>query len=96
MLLAEESEFIEDDHSMSITRSSKRPRLQNGVNDEEEDLSSVTGLKLKVSKLVQELSAEQAKVEELQELNQTLQKGKCLDRSEEVFAKQYQLTQPNF
>ena len=89
MLLAEESEFIEDDNSMSITRSSKRPRLQNGGVDEEEDLSSVTGLKLKVSKLVQELSAEQAKVEELQELNQTLQKGKCLVERNEVFAKQY-------
>ena len=74
LLLSEENELIEDVDCMSLTRSWKRPRLQNGV-DDLEDLSSVTGLKLKVSKLVQELSEEKAKVEELQKLNHTLQKS---------------------
>ena len=75
LLFSEESELIEEDvDCMSLTRSWKRPRLQNGV-DDLEDLSSVTGLKLKVSKLVHELSEEKAKVQELQKLNHTLQKS---------------------
>lgn len=73
LLLVEESEFlIEDDvGSMSLSRS-KRPRLDNGVDGQDE---SVPGLKRKVSKLVEELSVEKAKGQELQKLNQTLQKS---------------------
>ena len=73
LLLVEESEFlIEDDVGrMSLSRS-KRPRLDNGVDGQDE---SVPGLKRKVSKLVEELSVEKAKGQELQKLNQTLQKS---------------------
>ena len=77
-MLADESEFIEDDvGGMSATTSWKRPRLENGV---DEDLSSVAGLRQKASKLVQELSAEKAKVKELKKLNQTLQKSEYLEQ----------------
>ena len=78
LLLSEESEFVEDDIAVMPSSSPlKRPRLDNGVNGHE-DLSSASGLRQKVSKLMEELSAERAKVRELQTLNQTLQKCEYL------------------
>ena len=78
LLLSEESEFVEDDIAVMPSSSPlKRPRLDNGVNGHE-DLSSASGLRQKVSKLMEELSSERAKVRELQTLNQTLQKCEYL------------------
>ena len=75
LLLAEESEFVEDDIAIMPSSSPlKRPRLDNGVNGH--DNLSVAGLQKKVSKLTEELSAEKARVRELEKLNQTLQKRK--------------------
>ncbi|XP_028398153.1 uncharacterized protein LOC114521811 [Dendronephthya gigantea] len=77
LLLAEDNEFIEDDELPLVSYSSKRPRLDDeGLTEfnEKNDSSSVAELRQKVSTLSKELSLEKAKVKELQNLNQTLQK----------------------
>lgn len=78
-MLAEENEFIEDDVSPPKSNSSKKPRLDEEDPTEfngENDLFSVSELRQKVSKLTEELSLEKAKVKDLQNLNQVLQKRK--------------------
>lgn len=73
-MLTEENDFIDEDVG-SMSTNMPTPRMENGINHQA-DLSFVAGLKEKVSQLVEELSVEKAKVKELQNFNQTLQKCK--------------------